>query len=415
MKRIIAIAAVVALFSAMPAVSYATTPKAHAQGVTNPTGPITTSGSETLKGGVQWTSYGVTLSNLQFPSETYAGCECAAANSPALATMESELDAIAGAWHGNTVRIQIQQDQYLDSVNGDPTQPAGYNPSYYENLTNDAISYALSLGLVVVVNDQTETNSTGPNAGIPFDFGNEDLPTQNTVAFWQDMASLYGSNDNVIFDLFNEPRQYSSLDLWANGGTGVTGGPVYTGMNQLVQDVQVTDGASNQLWIEGPGYAFQKLLSLAASGTSYFITGNNLVYSFHHVSTVGQPQGAAAWAADFGDIETQYNLPVVDGEWTNRTAIGTDTNQAQCWPDAPTEVPVYLSYLQSLNIGMSLWTIGPDENDLNYDVENRTSSYSTPISYAGWTSGCVQPAGAVRAGAGQDVMNWYAAQDSFNP
>jgi hypothetical protein len=419
MKRITAIAAAVVLFSAIPAGSYLTTPKAHASGLSNPAGAFTTSGSTILKGGTPFVNYGVTLSNLQFPSEVYVGSGYSAANSPALATMKSELDAIAGAWHGNTVRIQVQQDQYVDSVNGDPTQPSSYSsePTYYENLTKDAISYAEGLGLVVVINAQTEANNTGPNAGIPFDFGGtsnttaEDMPTANTETFWSDMYQAYGSDPNIVIDSFNEPRLPSmTLDQWLNGTTG------FIGFQDLTDYIRALGWAA-QIWQEAP------IASLITTPADLIADpDSNSVYSYHHVSNGNDPYGDGYWATQFGDLITQDNVPVVDGEWTNRTEVGPEFNGAypngnagQCWGAAPTEVPTYLSYLASLNIGMTMWTLGPDENDLSYDVMNRTSSYSTPNSYSGWTSGCDQSQGAVRAGAGQDIMNLFDAQDSFNP
>lgn len=416
MKRITAIAAAVALFSGIPLVSYATSARAQVAGLSNPAGALTTSGSSILKGGSPFVNYGVTLSNLQFPSEVYVGSGYSAANSPALATMKSELDAIAGAWHSNTVRIQVQQDQYIDSVNGDPTQPSSYSgePAYYENLTQDAISYAESLGLVVVINDQTEANNTGPNAGIPFDFtqqATELNPTAATETFWNDMYQKYGSDPDIVIDSFNEPRLANmTLDQWLNG----TGS--YIGFQQLTTYIRSL-GWDAQIWQEAP------IADLIATPADLIADPDtNSVYSYHHVSTGSAPQGAGYWATQFGDLITQDNVPVVDGEWTNRIEVGPEFmgaypngNAGQCWGDAPTEVPIYLSYLASLNIGMTLWTIGPDENDLNYDVMNRTSSYSVPNDYSGWTSGCDQPAGATRHGAGQDVMNWFTAQDSNNP
>jgi hypothetical protein len=396
---------------------------AHAQTLSNPSGAFTTSGSSILKGGTPFVNYGVTLSNLQFPSEVYIGADYSAANSPALATIKSELDAIAGAWHSNTVRFQVQQDQYIDSVNGDPTQPSGYSsePYYYENLTKDAIAYAESLGLAVVINAQTEVNDTGPNAGIAFDFGNELMPTASTETFWSDMYQAYGSDPDVIIDSFNEPRVTNmTADQWLNG-TGT-----YLGFQALTTYIRGL-GWGAQIWQEAP-----TPLLIAEPADLVSDPDSNSVYSYHHVSNGETPPESAAadtaplddayWATQFGDLITQDNVPVVDGEWTNRTEVGpefggadADGNAGQCWSQAPTEVPIYLSYLASLDIGMTMWTIGTDPGDTAYDVMNRTSSYSTPNNYSGWTSGCDQPAGATRNGAGQDVMTWFTAQDSDNP
>ena len=60
------------------------------------------------------------------------------------------------------------------------------------------VSYAKSKGLVVVLNAQTEPASRAT--------GDEPLPTQETVRFWQLLRPYYGNDPTVIIDVFNEPR-----------------------------------------------------------------------------------------------------------------------------------------------------------------------------------------------------------------
>jgi Cellulase (glycosyl hydrolase family 5) len=152
-KKLTALTGTVLLASVLGA------PAAHAQTLSNPGGPITTDGSEILNNGVEWIPYGFTLSNFQNEDQTYVP--------GALSTIEAEMNAVVDDWHGNTVRIQILQDEYLN-----PTPHTDYASNYYQTLVIDAIDYAESLGLVVVINDQTEANpetnisSTSPGMNV---------------------------------------------------------------------------------------------------------------------------------------------------------------------------------------------------------------------------------------------------------
>ena len=91
---------------------------------------------------------GFTLSTLQFMAPYLDGAN---AYPSVLSETEAQIDAIAGAWNGNIVRLQIEQD-YL-------VQREAAGDSSYLNLIREVVSYAKSKGLVVVLNAQTEPGS----------------------------------------------------------------------------------------------------------------------------------------------------------------------------------------------------------------------------------------------------------------
>lgn len=88
---------------------------------------------------------GFTLSTLQYTKPYLDGAH---AYSSVLSETKAQIDAIAGAWHGNIVRLQIEQD--------DLVQREAVGDHSYLNLIRAAVSYAQARGLAVVLNAQTE-------------------------------------------------------------------------------------------------------------------------------------------------------------------------------------------------------------------------------------------------------------------
>jgi hypothetical protein len=268
-----------------------------------------------------------------------------------------------------------------------------------------AISYAESAGLAVVINDTTE--------GIYGIYTRNELdPTSATVAFWK-LFTRYKNDPDVILDPFNEPRCLAGTpanywNIWHNGNSS------YIGANRLVRDIRGM-GFTNQLWMETPGN--DALEMLVKHPSVYKVAGSNIVYEYHHTSVDGQAHTPRVWAAEFGNLVTKDNLPVVDGEWTNWTLtrgyVYRNGDSGECWGNAPESVPRYLKYLTKLGIGMTVWTLGPDPGDAAYDYINANgdhTTFTTANNYDGWKHGCIQPASAVHKGAGRLIMNWFAQE-----
>jgi hypothetical protein len=361
-----------------------------------PAGEFSVSGHHLLRGGKNFTPYGFTLTMFGEGKEIY--------NPHARAVLDAQINAIAGAWHGNTVRFQVEQDEFLN-----PHPHVGYSSSYYRNAVFAAISYAERAGLAVVINDTTEGT-----------YGiytrNELDPTNATVAFWK-LFTRYKNDADVILDPFNEPRCLAGSpahywNIWHNGNSS------YIGANRLVREICGL-GFTNQLWMETPGN--DALEMLVEHPSVYKLVGRDIVYEYHHTSVDGQPHTPAVWAAQFGNLITRDNLPVVDGEWTNWTLtrgyVYPNGDSGQCWGNAPESVPVYLRYLTKLGIGMTVWTLGPVPGYDAFDYINANgdhTTFTTTDNYDGWRHGCIQRAGAVHKGAGRLIMNWFAQEAKAN-
>ena len=358
------------------------------------TGPFTVSGTQVLGAGSRvFVSYGITIPGL------VGGNWQAAINID-----PPKIKAAADYWCANTVRLQVSQDNLLGPHGNRP------NPAYMAAIESE-VSLAESYHLVVVLNDSTES---APTATQSYQQG----PTRGTETFWKDMAVIYGHDPQVIFDLFNEPRTYSSgmseaekWRLWRNGtGTGTFNGHHYLGMENLAMYVRTTVGATNLFWIEGPDYSntFGGMETQNA-----LITGvSGVVYAIHHPAG---PHDVLNWYRDFGYLIDTGAAPVVDGEWTNYApkaefgllpTIPVPAN-SECWQDAPSQVPEYLQYLYSHGVGMSAYQLMSD-----LLVQTRNPNYDDPTTIDPDTWTCHPPNELygyrqLDQGAGALIMSWF--------
>jgi hypothetical protein len=292
-------------------------------------GPFHTRGSQVYgKGNVPFISYGVTVA-FSLDAKTWRSGATAKGDMD-----EKEIGWAATDWCANTVRIQVNQDLLLPT--GGLTN---VNVSYLKAIEAE-VSDAVSSGLVVVLNDSTESSVNG---------GSETGPTLTTFSFWLWMASIYGSDPaHVIFDPFNEPRDTNSaMSATQTWNTWFNGNGSYYGMNELAGWVHFI-APRNLLWIEGPNFSD----SFAGMVPKYLIPLPNVVYAVHHPKGTDDQKN---WTAAFGYLVGK-GIPVVEGEWTN--FAGGGGGDSACWPNAPTQVPEYLnSYLTGLHIGLSAYTL----------------------------------------------------------
>jgi len=378
-------------------------------------GPVGIAGTNLTMSGAIFTPYGFTLSSTQYP----AGAD-GTGGPPYLAGLgefptmvsqvEAQIDAIAWAWHGNTVRFQIAQDTLL-GPDGD---------SYLADI-RELVSYAQAAGLVVVLNDNTEPAGT--------DITDEALPTRATIQFWRELAPYYARDQSVIIDPFNEPRDVeqptdqAAWQLWKDGGSYDYDGsghrlsqPIEGIGSQCLVSRLRRMGYLNQLWIETPALTVQGLGMLIRDWPGFKLKdpARNIVYEYHHTTVDGSARTIANWDSQFGKLVQRAHSPVVDGEWTQRQQDGTwhavNGDTGGCWSDAPTSVPRYLRYLQAEGVGLLAWTLGTSNSDglgiLNADHGGLTStnSYAGIAPYSCTLDGPTQ-------GAGRDLMTWFDQQD----
>lgn len=344
-------------------------------------GPFTVHGTQVLGGGGQvFVSYGITVPGLQVRDwAKFAALD------------QEKITAIATDWCANTIRLQLSQDSLL-GPNG-----TGFDQAYMTAIESE-VSSAERYHMVVVLNDQTEFAAPAVRS-------TQRGPTPATETFWRDIASVYGNDPQVIFDLFNEPRTYSDgmsqaqeWRLWLNGGR-FDGVDYPFGMAKLAGYVRNTLRVQNLFWIEGPDNS-ESFAGMVSQGALLKVSG--VVYALHHPAGL---HDTAAWDADFGYLVTTGVAPVVDGEWTNYEPAPSPVlmpARTSCWPDAPAKVPEYLRYLAAHGIGLNAYQLQPGYLIKSY------ANMAGPTTISARTWSCLsnhepQPG----QGAGSELMAWF--------
>jgi hypothetical protein len=181
------------------------------------------------------------------------------------------------------------------------------------------------------------------------------MPNQNSLLFWQQVASEYSSYPDVWFELYNEPdpRAESTAaqwHTWLDGGTvscenNVTHKPMgnfaSVGMQELVNAIRAT-GAQNIVLADGIARAY------TLEGVP-LLSGTNIGYAVHPylapLKAGGSPWGVSAWDARFGDLAKR--VPVVATEFGDLEC--GDTTYAHAYDDA------ILSYFRAHQISYIAW------------------------------------------------------------
>jgi hypothetical protein len=348
-------------------------------------GPFSVAGTQVLGADEKpFVSYGLTVPGLQ--SLDWVG---------SVTLDRVKIAATANAWCGNTVRLQLNQNELLGP------DGTGFDQAYMTAIEAE-VSLAERYQLVVVLNDET-------NLATPGEQSVQRGPTRDTETFWRDLAKVYGNDPQVIFDLFNEPRMYSAgmsqareWHLWLDGGW--YGGVYYPlGMAQLAAYVRNTALARNLFWIEGPDFS-ASFAGMVWQHAVLHVSG--VVYAVHHPA--GQPN-PASWSTDFGYLVTTGIAPVVVGEWTNYEPAPTarpTPPRTSCWPDAPAMVPEFLQYLALYGIGLNAYQLQPGFLIKSY------SNMADPTTMNAKTWTCQSDSEPQPGqGAGSQVLAWFRQQN----
>jgi endoglucanase len=210
-------------------------------------------------------------------------------------------------WYANTVRLPLSEGYWL---NGQPARQC--TAAQYQGLVKTTVDTLTSMHLNVIIDLQwTDAGGQAAGGGAAWQ-----MPDNDSVTFWEQVATIYASYSNVLFELFNEPHP-GPWSCWAapctiTNDTSWVSDCVCTqtftyqsvGMQALVDAVRGT-GATNLALVGGMDWGYD--LSQIAS---YAITGSNVVYDTHPYPYNGkQPPN---WDASFGKISDTY--PVISAE-----------------------------------------------------------------------------------------------------
>ncbi len=265
------------------------------------------------------------------------------------------------SWHANVIRIPLNEDCWL-GING-------VNPKYggqsYRASVKSFVTALHRAGLYVILDLHWSAPGAIPAAS------QQPMPDQDhSLAFWRSVARTFKRDQNVVFDLYNEPFLYTSYlqdptqDLWHCWLLGcalnqyLTGGNPYThgyiwraaGMQTLVDVVRST-GARNLILVPGLDWA---------NDVSQWLTNapvdpiHNLAVSWHSYPGEGCAD-EACWNRVVAPLARQ--VPVVAGE----------TGDNVC--TAPTYDPTFLPWADQHGLSYLGWTWNPWQDCKNILIQ----------------------------------------------
>ncbi len=166
-------------------------------------GPYKVNGNQVIGAdGKQYIFHGVGRDGLEF--------ECTgdtAMDSAHLAFMGPGTSGSNGTyWWGNTVRLPLSEGFWF---NGDTK--AQCTGAQYQALVKSVVDSLTALKLNVVI-DLMWTDAGGQVSGSGAGF---EAPDADSVTFWKQVAGIYKSYTNVLFELYNEPHP-PSWNCWAS-------------------------------------------------------------------------------------------------------------------------------------------------------------------------------------------------------
>ena len=173
---------------------------------------------------------------------------------------QTSIDAMK-AWGVNSVRVPLNEACW----NAESYVNSAYAGATYRQAVVDYVNLLNQNGLVAILDlHWTDGTYTGYSSGCASAQAVCQKPMPDAaqaVPFWSSVATTFGSNDAVIFDLFNEPyperatgSETTGWQCWLGGGT-CPGIPYsVAGMQQLVNAVRST-GATNVIALGGLAYS----------------------------------------------------------------------------------------------------------------------------------------------------------------
>jgi Cellulase (glycosyl hydrolase family 5) len=351
----------IALASAAALVALPASPAAAATSV------ITVDHSQLLRNGLPWTPRGVQIVGLVAPDGALSGKYIAAHQQYGYA----ELQAAAAA-HADTIRFQVSQ------FGLDPQGPLD-SPAYVNEVAG-AVQSARGLGLAVIVSLQAE-----PPAGEPTRCP---LPDAGAARAWGVLASLFGGDGDVMFELYNEPGVAATPAgwiQWRDGGEIIFPGGSCQAVGMQALIAQIRAQAPNNVIIV-PGLKGEQSLAGRMRVIDIAHRGDpQLAYGVHYPSL---SRGVTYWDKTFGS--SSASAPVIVTEWDGNST----TN---CVPNTPAVAQLLLDYLASKRIGIVGFAF-----DLPGTIV--TDAAFTPTSYTAFA--CGVPNG----GPGQILLSDFAAQ-----
>jgi hypothetical protein len=236
-------------------------------------------------------------------------------------------------WHINAVRLPLNEACWL----GLPGVPLPYSGANYRAAIESYVQALTGNGLYVIV----DLHKNAPGTEIDTHSFQRMPDADHAPAFWTSVASDFGTNGMVLFDLFNEPHDIT-WPCWRDGGAACTGVPFKAaGMQQLVSVVRAT-GATNVVVLAGVSWASDLSGWLAHMPQDPL---HNLTAAVHVYTQDFACRGVACYASRFAPVAA--HVPLVVGEF------GTDVHDGYCGLGG---VDILLEWLDRHTVSYLAWT-----------------------------------------------------------
>jgi endoglucanase len=328
-QLVIALTAAVTLFITLPSAASAHARKPHAAAAAPASAGVSVQGNQLYANGSLFVGRGVQIVGLVAPTSYLWGKYIAAGQHFGLPELQA-----AVADHANLVRLQVSE-YGLDPAN------AEYSPDYVTSIEN-GVEMARSLGLYVDVSLQSESP-----AGLAASDNRCPLPDAGALAAWNELASMFGNDAGVMFELYNEPglgATAAGWSQWLNGGSVVYGSQIgdsctAIGMQQLIDQIRA-DGAGNVIVVPALG-GETNLAGIPTLTDPADPSDPQLAYGIHYPN---MPIGISAWDKAFGNFAAK--APVIVTEWDGAAITGG------CSAGTPAQSTELVAYLASKRIGL---------------------------------------------------------------
>jgi hypothetical protein len=222
------------------------------------------------------------------------------------------------AWGVNAVRIPLNEDCWLALNQTAATMP--YSGTAYQTAIQTYVTQLVSNGIYPILDlHWTE----GPGGSIAT--GQQPMPdAAHGGAFWTSVATMFKSQNKVIFDLFNEPYPDNNMDAtsawtcWGATTTSSCPGVTYEtiGMAGMLAAVRAT-GATNLVLMGGIEYSNDLTQWLANAPTDTNIGVSWHVYNDNPYTMASDVTAILAKvpivATEIGDIGVNGGSPACDG------------------------------------------------------------------------------------------------------
>ncbi|KYQ92326.1 galactose-binding domain-containing protein [Tieghemostelium lacteum] len=241
-------------------------------------------------------------------------------------------------WKVNAVRVPLNEDCWL----GRHAAESPFFGEAYREAIQKYIEIFTDNNMAVIIDLHWSSNGTLATQQIA-------MPSkEGAQEFWKQIASIYKSNSRVLFDLYNEPYPFKTLEwgqdeqawkCWKDA-TGCSDDPEIpydaSGMQQLIDAVRST-GSDNIILLPGIQYAssVNMFLKYVPNDPAGQLGVSLHSYDFNHCNSEG------CWDDFLRPVYSQYPI------------VATETGQKDCLYDYLTD---FLHYADVNNIHYLAWS-----------------------------------------------------------